>query len=246
MEQLDRVLSQVKDEYSPDAGARQRIRLALSASVAAGALVGSSGVGTAAAAAVPGAGTAKGLAAGGSLLWAKIIAGAGVVAAVAGVGLSVRHGEPKPPPRHAVAPPAAAAMPARPSRAAVPEREVPAPRPEAADPGTPPPQSTRRAASVSRSRVSESRSSTMLADVRLLSEASRELRAGRVEDAQRVLGEHARRFPDSVLGDERRGLAVLASCGRSRTPEHRAAAERFVQAAPSSPLADTIRKQCLE
>jgi hypothetical protein len=65
-------------------------------------------------------------------------------------------------------------------------------------------------------------------------------------DAEKALAEHKRRFPDTVFGAEERGLSLLVSCSNGLNATNRAAAERFVQAAPTSPLSEPIKKQCLK
>lgn len=90
MDRLDQVLSQVKDEYSPDAAAKQRIRTQLAAALVAGGVASATQLagqatahGASATAALGGAGL-KGAATGSGWLWFKAVTGVGLFA-----GLSV-------------------------------------------------------------------------------------------------------------------------------------------------------------
>ncbi|HEX2730855.1 MAG TPA: hypothetical protein VHM70_04590 [Polyangiaceae bacterium] len=87
--------------------------------------------------------------------------------------------------------------------------------------------------------------SATLEDLRLLREASQALRQGDSARAQSLLNEHKERFPDSVVANERRGLGLLARCGSEPSASLRAEAERYLTQFPSSPVAESIRKQCL-
>jgi hypothetical protein len=81
-------------------------------------------------------------------------------------------------------------------------------------------------------------------EVELLRLAMRELDAGRPALAERWLGQHASRFPSGVFAGEREALRVVITCGKGRTPESRAAAERFLSAYPSSLQRDRIKRTC--
>jgi hypothetical protein len=88
--------------------------------------------------------------------------------------------------------------------------------------------------------------SSMLEELSLLRKASQALRAGHVDEARRALGEHERRFPNTALGHERRGLTLLVGCSGGASAAERAQAEQFVAATPRSPLAESIKKRCLQ
>ncbi len=88
--------------------------------------------------------------------------------------------------------------------------------------------------------------STKLEELRLIREASVAIRAGRIADAHKALNEHRRRFPDSALSHERRGLTLLANCSGGVSSSTRSAAEKFVRGAPNSPLTPHVREQCLD
>ena len=81
-------------------------------------------------------------------------------------------------------------------------------------------------------------------EVELLRLAMRELDAGRPALAERWLGQHAARFPSGVFAGEREALSVVIACGKGRTPESRAAAERFLSAYPGSLQRDRITRAC--
>ncbi len=251
MAQLDRVLSQLRDEYSPDADAQNRVRAALAASLAASAVVGVATTKAAASAGVAGAGAAKGAAAGFPVAWVKLIAGAGMATAVVVGGSHLSQRTPQPVEQQALAPVQARAS--KPNRVTTaqhvePVRDASPLAPPVAEQSQPAatPAKTRPSAANAVARTSGSQPSTMLEELSLLRRASQELRAGHSSAAQRTLDEHKRRFPNTVLGDERQGLALVASCANGRSPQNHAAAERFVQAVPTSPLADSIKRRCLQ
>lgn len=88
-----------------------------------------------------------------------------------------------------------------------------------------------------------SRESQLFAELALLEDASKELRAGRREAAAKRLKEHERKYPNSSLGVERQGMRILATCESSSKTKIAAAA--FVKAHSQSPLATHIRRRCL-
>lgn len=58
------------------------------------------------------------------------------------------------------------------------------------------------------------------------------------------LGEHARRFPDGQMREDRQLLQVEALCARGDAPQARAEAGRFLRQFPGSPHADRVRSFC--
>jgi hypothetical protein len=78
----------------------------------------------------------------------------------------------------------------------------------------------------------------------LLHAAQRELARKNTSVALELLEEHATRFPQGALAQERRAARVLALCDLGRTAEARRAAEAFVRAAPQSPLVPRLRGSC--
>jgi hypothetical protein len=276
MDPLDRVLSQVRDEYSPDEDAKRRVRVALAASLAASAAVGSAQLGAALTSASAGAaagggsaGVAKGLAAAGSLLWVKAVVGVGLATALTATGLHYAQRPVQDPVTTsattstlaAVAPAvsplnveaATAAPDLLPQAASAPqtERVRAEPQPQVARAPARVPQRGVRVTTAPEHATPATTGdsappSTLLEELSLLRSASQALRAGRASQAQRALQEHERRFPNTVLGHERRGLSVLANCSDGASPQERSVAERFVAATPNSPLAESIRKRCLQ
>jgi hypothetical protein len=87
--------------------------------------------------------------------------------------------------------------------------------------------------------------STLEAETRLLRDADVALRSGDAQRALALLDEHAARFPDGVLQEERAAERVLALCGLGRTSEARADVDRFLRERPRSPLADRVRSSCV-
>jgi hypothetical protein len=78
-------------------------------------------------------------------------------------------------------------------------------------------------------------------EVALLSRAMSDLRSGRAADALRLLDEHQRKFPQGVLGVERRGARAQALCSLKRVAEGRAELARL---APQSPAAGRAKQVC--
>jgi len=87
---------------------------------------------------------------------------------------------------------------------------------------------------------------TSLAELRLIGEASRALREGRTEEARSALAEHQRQYADTALAQERGALELLARCAESNSLETRRAAESFLRVSPKSPMAGSIRRECLK
>lgn len=154
-------------------------------------------------------------------------------AAFVGVGGAVAIGlsslapavkAPSPPP---VAVAAAAAVPTVAADAPVSPAEV-VPQPS---PATPPAAS----ALSRRDRLAE--------EVVILSQAAKDLRAGRAASALNALNEHQRRFPSGLLTQERRAARAEALCSLGRFPEADAELATLVRTAPQSPL--TVRAQQL-
>jgi hypothetical protein len=82
------------------------------------------------------------------------------------------------------------------------------------------------------------------AEVRLLGEAQTAIRGGEPARSLRLLDEHARRYPEGALGEERDAMRIAALCALGRDAEARRATERFLRAAPQSPHAGPLRASC--
>lgn len=172
------------------------------------------------AAAAHGAFASKGAVAGTSAGWLKAIAGVLAIGA-GGVAVQavVRH-DPAP----SLRPAAVAAPVAQPSAAA------PTTIPE-----TPQPSAAESAALANGS---------LNAETLLLARAQRALGSGAPGDALPWIQQHAARFPNGALAQEREAARVLALCALKRTGEARRATQQFLRAWPSSPLADRVRAAC--
>jgi hypothetical protein len=87
-------------------------------------------------------------------------------------------------------------------------------------------------------------SSDVAAEVRLLGEAQTAIRGGDAERALLLLDEHARRYPNGALGEERDAARIAALCALGRVGEAKDAADRFLRVAPLSPHAGPVRASC--
>lgn len=167
------------------------------------------------------------------LLGAKrwLWAGVSVLAAgaVGGVLLLARP-EPAPAPVSDSAPEASVAPPA-PSPAPAREEEPAPPAPEAPPPVAPSPPSAAR-----RDRLAE--------EVAMLSKATGLLNGGRAREALRALDEHARKFPNGVLTEERRGARARALCALGMRAEADRELARLARTAPGSPHLAQARALC--
>lgn len=86
---------------------------------------------------------------------------------------------------------------------------------------------------------------TLLEELRLLRRAQVHIKRGQLEEAVSVLEEHARRFPEGQVAEERQALQAITWCKLGR-PEGREAAEAFLQAHPASPQAPRVKLACLD
>jgi outer membrane protein assembly factor BamD (BamD/ComL family) len=97
-----------------------------------------------------------------------------------------------------------------------------------------------------KSNVAQGPTTTSLAELRLIGDASRALREGRTDEARTVLSEHEKRYSNTALSQERAGLDLIARCSDGGSDETRRAAEAWLRSSPKSPLAGTIRRECLK
>jgi hypothetical protein len=81
-------------------------------------------------------------------------------------------------------------------------------------------------------------------EVRLLEGADAELRRGDAEAALAQLAEHAAKYPQGALADEREGIRAIALCRAGRSSEGKPLAERFLSATRKSSLATRVRTAC--
>jgi hypothetical protein len=81
-------------------------------------------------------------------------------------------------------------------------------------------------------------------ELTVLRQAQEDLRAGLPAQALRRLAEYDRRFGKGALDQERRAIEAIALCQAHPGPAAQAQAERFLRAAPESPLAERVRSAC--
>ena len=80
-------------------------------------------------------------------------------------------------------------------------------------------------------------------ELRLMRAASAALTDDEPGKALRVLSDHARRFPDGALAQERRALRAIGLC-KQRAPEARRERDAFLNSDAQSPLAARVREAC--
>jgi hypothetical protein len=81
-------------------------------------------------------------------------------------------------------------------------------------------------------------------ELTVLRHAQEDLRAGMPAQALRRLADYDRRFGKGALDQERRAIEAIALCQIQPGAAARAQAERFLRAAPESPLAERVRSAC--
>lgn len=226
------LLDDMRDQDDPRAGDRERVRAALVASLGPGVFPSTA----------RGSGSGAPPAASPGLVpVAKVLIGLAVVGAIAGGALLVT--------RH----PASAPTSAPPARTPAPKLVVTASAavPPALPPAPPPPApavSAAPARGVASRAVRAPRpvtSAPAVADeVAILTRAYSALGHGDPAKALAELDEHADRFPDGALAEERAAQRVLALCRLGRVEEARADAARFLEKYPASPQAPRVRSSC--
>lgn len=139
--------------------------------------------------------------------------------------------------RRAPTPPASASPPAASASAPHPAREV---RPRADAPTTAPDVTGAHAEEPAPSNGT----ATLDAELALVRRARAALNDGRPKEALAALDEHASRFPNGVLAEDRAAQRVLALCALARTDAAREEAQRFFLDYPRSPHVAAIRSSC--
>lgn len=86
--------------------------------------------------------------------------------------------------------------------------------------------------------------STIEIETRLLRDAESVRRAGDGARALALLDEHAARFPNGVLAEERAAGRIFALCDLGRLSDATIEAQRFLAERPRSPLAARVRASC--
>jgi hypothetical protein len=263
---IDSVLNQMRREHAPTQEDRDRVRAALTTALVVSGTAGAAHVATTAG--VKGAAAANGMAAvkGTALalpVWIKGTIGIGTLAAAIGGGVyGVNAYEAARAPREAAMvqhadvtaanPPVAPveALPAGVQPAASFERSValsPSVEPMVEQTQTTVPVAHHKSklGSAKAPPTANSSTATSLAELRLIGEASRAIREGRTDEARSTLAEHEKRYSNTALGQERAGLDLLARCAEGNSEQTRRAAEALLRSSPKSPLAGTIRRECL-
>jgi hypothetical protein len=80
-------------------------------------------------------------------------------------------------------------------------------------------------------------------ELRLMRAASTALTDDEPGEALRILHDHARRFPDGALAQERRALRAIGLC-KQRAPDARHERDSFLDSDAQSPLAARVRDAC--
>ena len=171
-------------------------------------------------------GTAQAAAHSSRMLWT--VSAAALIGVGGVVAMALSSGKPKAPPP--VAPALVSAAPAA----------VPAP-PAAAPTAVPPPASS---AALTLPSVAARRSDRLAEEVAVLSQAAKDLRAGRAADALGALNEHQRKFPSGLLTLERRAARAEALCSLGRFGEAQSELATLVRTAPQSPLTVRAQERC--
>jgi hypothetical protein len=83
-------------------------------------------------------------------------------------------------------------------------------------------------------------------EVKLLQEAQAALAGGQPNQALSKTSEHARRFPQGALTEEREGTRAIALCNLGRRTEGRAVAEHLLLASPTSAMASRVQRACAD
>lgn len=108
----------------------------------------------------------------------------------------------------------------------------------------PPPVAVVEASPVANSTSAAPSVDALAAEVHLVGDAQRALRAGDPERSLALLGEHDQRFPNGALGPEAATLRVDALCAAGRASDAQAAARRLETQHPGSPLTRPLASGC--
>jgi outer membrane protein assembly factor BamD (BamD/ComL family) len=83
-------------------------------------------------------------------------------------------------------------------------------------------------------------------EIAALREAQESLRAGKPDEAVRVLDRYEATHTGVALEEERRAARIVAACKAGGASRSSADAERFLRERPDSPLAERVRAACSE
>ena len=255
------LIDQAREGLEPSTDDRARVRGALAAQLAIGALAAAAGTSAAGAAAAgtsaAGAGTTTaGTAAVASSSLALRVLALAVIMGTIGTGAAIYSAKNAttssgslsanaPVAAGAAAqPPTGLAATARAAEDLVPGATEPAPSASTPAAGTARPASGRAGTLTKTESSTVDPEGALTAETRLIGNANAALQAGDAARALSLLDEHARRFPGGVLAEERDAERVLALCAAGRTSDARARAERFLRERPKSALAPKVRTSC--
>lgn len=87
---------------------------------------------------------------------------------------------------------------------------------------------------------------SLAAETALLRRAQAALSSGKPRSAFSILREHAQRFPEGVLAEERRALEVVALCDDGQVKRGRKQAKTFLAKHPGSALRERVAAACPE
>lgn len=234
--ELQSLIEHAREGHEPDAQAKQRVRAALTLSIAA--------------ATVATTATAKGLS---PLVLGLLLTGGSVAAvSVAAVTLDWNAHRTTAPTQapHAEVPRGRSEAPPRidtPSIAAPSPLEASEPPIEASQPIDRPhrPRSLAHDAPGAVSQATPESTSDLTDELDLVTRAAQATSTQRWSEAIVLLDQHGQRFPNGSLAEERTGLRALSLCKLGRS-EGSVAAERFIRTYPSSPLIERLRASCAE
>jgi hypothetical protein len=86
--------------------------------------------------------------------------------------------------------------------------------------------------------------STVGAEADLLRQADGAVKAGNPSRALALVHEHATKFPNGIMSEEREAVRIVVLCALGRIEDARAAASLFLREHPRSPLARRVRESC--
>jgi hypothetical protein len=92
--------------------------------------------------------------------------------------------------------------------------------------------------------ISGKRADRLAEEVAILSQAAKDLRAGRAAEALGALNEHHRKFPSGLLTQERRAARAEALCSLGRFGEAQAELSILSRSTAESPLLVRARERC--
>jgi TolA-binding protein len=90
----------------------------------------------------------------------------------------------------------------------------------------------------------QSRHDRLAEEVAILSQAAKDLRAGRAANALSALNEHQKKFPNGLLAQERRAARAEALCSLGRYTEAQSELATLSRTAPQSPLTLQAQARC--